>query len=56
MPNPVVIENPVINAPLAELACHFKSTDTGLTNEITPGRTDPWEALKTIHATLCKEL
>lgn len=32
------IENPVINSPFAEPQRHFRFTDTGITNEIVPGR------------------
>ena len=32
------IENPVINSPFEEPQRHFRFTDTGITNEVVPGR------------------
>ena len=34
----VVIENPVINSPYEEPACHFRFSDEGITNEVVTGR------------------
>ncbi len=36
--NQVVIENPVINSPIAEPQCHFRFSDEGITNQIVAQR------------------
>lgn len=35
---PVVIDNPILNAPSREPAGHFRFDDDGMTNEIAEGR------------------